>query len=173
MNDNTLIHSGRLISLYREKVELREGGHTHFDIVKHPGGAVIAAINDHNEICLLRQWRHAVNKTIWEVPAGCLESGESPLITAQRELEEEAGVCASKWQALGTIISTPGFCDEVLHLYKASQLSGGVSNLDSAEQLVVEWVSLPRAIRMAASGEIEDAKTLAIMLRLQSLDPSS
>ena len=170
-SDDSLIHKGNLISLNREKVELREGGYTHFDIVKHPGGAVIAALNQNNEICLLKQWRHAVNKQIWEAPAGCLEPGEPPLETAQRELEEEAGVCASEWHYLGSIVTTPGFCNEVLHLYKASKLSEGITNLDSAEQLTAHWIPLEQAYALAASGEIEDAKTLAILLKLKfSLD---
>ncbi len=162
-----LLHAGKLISLYREKVDLREGGHTYFDIVRHPGGAVIAALNEQQEICLLKQWRHAVGREIWELPAGCLEPNEAPILTAQRELEEEAGVRASEWQDLGTLVSTPGFCNEILHLFKATHLTSGVSKLDRAERLVPHWVPLTDALNMAVSGEIEDAKTVATLLRLQ------
>ena len=166
-NQDTLIHKGNLITLNREKVELREGGYTHFDIVKHPGGAVIAALNDNNEICLLKQWRHAVNKEIWEAPAGCLEPGEPPLETAKRELEEEAGVCASEWQDLGPIVTTPGFCNEVLHLFKAFQISEGTTNLDGPERLTAHWIPLEHAYALVVSGAIKDAKTLAILLKLK------
>ena len=166
MNDNTLIHRGYLFSLYKEKVDLADGKHTYFDIVRHPGGAVIGAINDDNEICLLKQWRQAVHKTIWELPAGCLEPNEEPILTAKRELEEEAGVTATDWQALGTILPSAGFSDEELHLFVARNLNSGKINLDDAEQLEALWVPLPKAIEMAKDGTISDAKTLALLFRL-------
>ena len=168
-SENKLLHKGRLISLYKERVPLRDGGATSFDIIKHPGGAVIAAINEKNEICLLKQWRHAVDSTIWEAPAGCLEAGEDPLLTAQRELEEEAGVRAATWSSPNRIIPSPGFSNEVLYLYKATELSKGTTNLDAAEQIEVHWVPLKEAFKMAKRGEIEDAKTLAILLMLIDL----
>lgn len=163
-----LIHQGRLISLVKEQVSLRDGGTTTFDIVKHPGGAVIAALNERNEICLLKQWRHAVNAHIWEAPAGCLEVGEPPLTTAQRELEEEAGVCANQWSSLGTLIPSPGFSNEVLHLFKATDLSKGTTNFDPAEHIEVHWVALDTALAMAREGEIQDAKTLALLFKLSN-----
>ena len=97
MSDGKLIHKGNIIELHEEPVQLREGGQTYFDIIKHPGGSVIVAINDQDEICLLKQYRHAVREHIWELPAGCLEPNEPPLETAKRELEEEAGVIATEW----------------------------------------------------------------------------
>ena len=164
----TLIHQGKLISLFREPVPLREGGQTTFDIVKHPGGAVIAALNEANELCLLKQRRHAVDQTIWELPAGCLEINEDPLTTAQRELEEEAGVIARTWQSLGRLVTSPGFSNETLYLFKATDLSAGRSNLDAAETIDVYWIPLTQAIAMAHTGEIEDAKTLSVLLKLSS-----
>ena len=161
-----VIHKGNLITLRKERVDLRNGGHTYFDIVKHPGGAVIAAINEQNEICLLRQWRHAMQQTIWELPAGCLEPNEPPLAAAKRELEEEAGVVASNWADLGKIHPSPGFSDEILYLFVARDLSQGVVKLDDAEQLEPHWLALDKAFEMARSGEVTDAKTLALLLRL-------
>lgn len=165
---NTLIHQGKLIELRSERVELRDGGHTYFDIVKHPGGAVIAAINHKDEICLLKQWRHAVGQFIWEFPAGCLEAGEPPLETAKRELEEEAAVQASNWKDRGTLIPSPGFSNEVLYLFEARGLSEGQLNLDDAEQLEAHWLPLPNVLEMGKNGEISDAKTLALLLRIDS-----
>jgi ADP-ribose pyrophosphatase len=161
-----LIHQGNLIAMYKERVAFPNGGHTFFDIVKHPGGAVIAAINEDDEICLLKQWRHAIQRNIWELPAGCLEPDESPLQTAKRELEEEAGVIADAWQDLGIICSSPGFSNEILYLYAARELRAGVVKLDDAEQLEAHWVPLEKARGMAKAGEIIDAKTLALLYRL-------
>jgi len=165
-DDKKLIHQGNLISLYKERVELPSGGHTHFDIVKHPGGTVIGAINEHNEICLLKQWRHAVGQYIWELPAGCIEINEPPLETAKRELEEEAGVTASEWRDLGSIVTTPGFSNEVLYLFCARGLSFGTQKLDEAEIIDAHWLPLEQVISMAKSGEINDAKTLSLLMKL-------
>ncbi len=165
---NKLIHKGNLIELHHERVDFPQGGHTYFDIVKHPGGAVIAAINDQDEICLLRQWRHAIGKTIWELPAGCLEPGEPPLETAKRELEEEAGITATLWTDLGYISSSPGFSNELLYLFSARGIEKGTVKLDDAEQLEAHWVPLVRAYEMCNSGEIIDAKTLAVLLKLKA-----
>ena len=161
-----LIHQGNLISVYSERVDFPEGGHTHFDIVKHPGGAVIAAINEQNEICLLKQWRHAIGQFIWEFPAGCLEPNEPPMETAKRELEEEAGVIGNTWLELGKVTTSPGFSNEILYFYKASDLSSGTVKLDEAEQLEAHWLPLESVYEMAKSGEIIDAKTLALLLIL-------
>lgn len=168
-DDNKLIHQGNLIALYKERVDFPQGGHTHFDIVKHPGGAVIAAINDNHEICLLKQWRHALGQFIWELPAGCLEPGEPPLKTAKRELEEEAGVKAEQWQDLGIISSSPGFSNEILYLFAARGISAGQVHLDDAEQLEAHWLSLANVREMALSGEIIDAKTLAVLYKIEAL----
>ena len=161
-----LIHQGNMISIFKERVDLPDGGHTHFDIVKHPGGAVIAAINELNEICLLKQWRHAIGEFIWELPAGCLEPNEPPLETAKRELEEEAGVIGTHWLELGKVTTTPGFSNEILYFFKATDLKPGTLKLDDAEQLEAHWLPLERVFEMAKSGEIIDAKTLALLLRL-------
>lgn len=164
--DNTTIHQGNLISLHKERVDLPKGGHTYFDIVKHPGGSVIAAFDEQDNICLLKQWRHAVQQTIWEFPAGCLEVDEPPLDTAIRELEEETGITAKQWRDLGYVIPSPGFCNEKLFFFEARDLSQGIVNLDDAEQLEAHWLPLEKVKDMARSGEIVDAKSLALLCRL-------
>jgi ADP-ribose pyrophosphatase len=165
-NDKRIIHRGNLITVCEERINLPNGNHTYFDIVKHPGGAVIAAINEQEEICLLKQWRHVLQKEIWELPAGCLEAHEAPMRTAQRELEEEAGVIAEHWRALGEVVASPGFSNEVLYFFEARTLTQGVINLDEAEQLEAHWIKLEEVYKMAKSGDITDAKTLALLLRL-------
>ena len=165
-DDKTLIHQGSLLTVYKERVDFPDGGHTYFDIVKHPGGAVIAAINERDEICLLKQWRHAIQQFIWELPAGCLEPNEAPLTTAQRELEEEAGVTAGEWRELGKVTTSPGFSNEILYFFEARQISEGTLKLDDAEQLEAHWLPLSTVRQMALDGEIIDAKTLAVLFRL-------
>lgn len=167
---NKLLHKGKLIQLHKERVEFPDGGHTYFDIVKHPGGAVIAAINEKGEVCLLKQWRHAIGEFIWELPAGCLEPNEPPLETAKRELEEEAGVVASQWRDLGKICSSPGFSNEILYLFEARTISQGTVKLDAAEQLEAHWIALDQVLDMARTGDIIDAKTLAALFKLSKPD---
>jgi len=167
-DDKTLIHQGNLISLNKERVELPNDKYTYFDIVSHPGGSVIAALNDNNEVCLLKQWRHAVGQHIWEFPAGCIDEGESPLNAAKRELEEETAMKADNWQSLGSIFATPGYSNEVLHLFSATGLSEGMLNLDDAEQLEAHWLPLEQVFSMAQQGKIQDGKTLALLFKLRS-----
>lgn len=164
--DNTVIHRGNLIALHKERVEFPNGGHTYFDIVKHPGGSVIAAINGREEVCLLKQWRHAIQQDIWELPAGCLEPDEPALETAMRELEEEAGVTAKHWRDLGLVTTSPGFSNEILYFYEARDLSSGTLKLDDAEQLEAHWFPLEDVKAMVRSGEIIDAKSLALLCKL-------
>ena len=164
--DNSIIHQGNLISLYKERVDFPDGGHTYFDIVKHPGGAVIAPFNSNGEVCLLKQWRHALQQDIWEFPAGCLEINEPPIETAKRELEEEVGVIASQWRELGMVTTSPGFSNEVLYFFEARNLSSGTVKLDDAEQLEAHWLSLEQVKEMARSGDIIDAKSLALLCKL-------
>ncbi len=163
---NTVIHQGNLIELYKERVELPNGQHTYFDIVKHPGGSVIAAINDQEEICLLKQWRHAIQQDIWELPAGCLEEGEPAIETAMRELEEEAGVTAKHWRDLGKVATSPGFSNEILYFYEARGLSKGTVKLDDAERIEAYWLPLEQVKDLIRSGEIIDAKSLALLFKL-------
>jgi len=165
--DNDIIHQGSLISVHKERVELKNSEHTYFDIVKHPGGSVIAAINDNDEICLLKQWRHAIQQSIWELPAGCLEPDETPLETAKRELEEEAAVVAGQWYAHGKIIPSPGFSNEILYLFEARRLGPGKLKLDDAEVLEAHWLPLAQVHKMAANDEILDAKTLTLLHKLK------
>ena len=130
------------------------------EIARHPGAGVALAMNDNNEVCLLRQYRHAAGGWIWELPAGLIEAGEQPLQCAQRELQEEAGIEARDWKPLVSFWSTPGFCTERLHVYCASGLSEVPPQRDIDEVLEVHWLSISEALALCDSGEISDAKTL-------------
>ncbi|MDW7708884.1 MAG: NUDIX hydrolase [Deferrisomatales bacterium] len=141
------------------------GGRTlPLEVVRHPGGAAAVAVDHRGRVCLLRQFRHAVGGWLWEIPAGKLDPGETPERTARRELEEEAGVRAGTWLSLGQIVTAPGFCDEVIHLFLAQDLETGNPRPEDHEVLEVHWVDLGEALRRAA-GELRDAKTVAGLFR--------
>jgi 8-oxo-dGTP pyrophosphatase MutT (NUDIX family) len=133
--------------------------------VHHPGGAAIVAINDLQQVCLLRQYRYVAGGWIWELPAGKLEPSEPPETTARRELVEEAGVVATDWEELGTMLSSPGVFTEVLHLFLARGLSAARAQPEDNEVLEVHWVSFRHACDMALSGELRDAKSSVGLLR--------
>lgn len=165
-----LIHPGRLIKVYEDEARLPDGRTLSLDIVRHPGGAVIVCVNAQREVCLIRQFRHATLKPdtdgwIWELPAGVLEPGEPPQETAKRELIEEAGVQGKDWHDLGVIWSTPGFCDEQLHLFYAAADVIGEAQPEGDEFIEVHWLPLEQAVSQALSGEIPDAKTVIALVR--------
>lgn len=159
------IYKGRIVDLRIEDVRLPNGQAVALEVIHHPGASAIVAVDDRTEVALIRQFRHAVGGFIWEVPAGTLAPGETPEACAQRELREEAGLVAAQWTALGSIVTTPGFCDERIHLFLARVLSDAAQALDDDEVLTVSRVPLSRALTMVRSGEIEDAKSIAALYR--------
>jgi len=156
---------GRVVEVNVETVQLPNGVRTVLDVVHHPGGAAIAAVDAADRVCLLHQFRHAAGGRVWELPAGKLEPGEPPQATAQREIIEEAGVFARSWCSLGTCISSPGVFTEVVHLFLATDLEAAVANPEQSEVFEVHWVPLPQACARALAGDLLDAKTCIGLLR--------
>ena len=134
------------------------------DVVEHPGAVAIAPIDADGNVVMVRQYRHAVGRTMLEIPAGVLESGESPDDTAQRELQEEIGYAARDLRALGGIYASPGFCDEFLYLYIARDLVPSKLPGDEDEDITVERVPMSRIGKLIRLGEIQDAKSVACLL---------
>ena len=163
--DSTAHYQGRVIRVTVDRVVLPNGREAALEVVHHPGGAAIVALNDLQQVCLLRQYRYVAGGWIWELPAGKLEPAEPPQDTARRELTEEAGVIATEWVSLGSLLSSPGVFSEVIHLYLAQGLSAARSQLEDSEVLEVHWVSFRQALDMALSGEIRDAKTSVGLFR--------
>ena len=163
--NSTPQYQGRVIQVSVDEVILPNGRQTRLEVVHHPGGAAIVALNDLKQLCLLRQYRYVAGGWIWELPAGKLEPGEPPELTARRELIEEAGVEARDWVSLGSLLSSPGVFSEVIHLYLAQGLSAARAKLEDSEVLEVHWVSFSQACDMALSGELRDAKTSIGVLR--------
>ncbi len=158
------IYRGRVVHLVRESFALPNGHPVQLEMVRHPGAAAIVPIDAKGNVLLIRQYRHAAGGFIYEVPAGTLQAGEDPERCAARELTEEAGVRAGRLELLGSIFTTPGFTDEVIHLYLARDLEPASQALDADELLTVEPVPLSRAIEMCTLGELRDAKSICALL---------
>lgn len=163
--EGTQIYDGAIVKLYRDRVELPNGRTAWREVVRHPGGVIILPMDGDGNVHLVRQFRYPCGRAILEIPAGKLERGEEPFAAARRELEEEIGARAEDWRELGRLLPTPGFCDEVQHLYLARGLTFGRTHPDEDEFL--EQVAMPfaQAFAMAKDGRLEDGKTVAAVLR--------
>ncbi|MEZ5540583.1 MAG: NUDIX hydrolase [Pseudomonadota bacterium] len=161
----TPVFAGRLLEVALETVTLPNGVVAELEIVRHPGGAAVVALDAADRVCLLRQYRYAGGGWLWELPAGKLDPGEPPEATARRELEEEAGVRAGRLETLGSMIPTPGYCDEVVHLYLAHELTPVPARPEEHELFEVHWLPFATALARVHDGTIRDAKTmLGLML---------
>src|ERR1700744_3115594 len=143
--NSTQHYQGRVIRVTVDEVLLPNGRQAALEVVHHPGGAAIVALNDLQQVSLLRQYRYVAGGWIWELPAGKLEPAEPPESTARRELIEEAGVTAADWQGLGSTLTSPGVFSEVLHLFLARDLSPARAQPEDNEVLEVHWVSFVEA----------------------------
>ena len=156
---------GRIIRVTTDEVRLPNGHVALLEVVHHPGGAAAVAIDAKERVCLLKQYRYVADGWLWELPAGKLEPNEPPLLTAQRELIEEAGVSARGWCSLGSYLSSPGIFTEVLHLFLATDIEPAVAAHERAEVIEVHWVPFDEACEWALSGEIRDGKTAMGLMR--------
>jgi ADP-ribose pyrophosphatase len=152
--------TGRRIRVRVDEVERADGHRTTREIVEHPGAVAILAW-DGDRLAMVRQWRHAPGELLLEIPAGTLEPDEEPATTARRELAEEVGLSAAHWEDGPTFFTAPGFCDERMHLYLATGLSGSPADADTDELLEPTWMTLPDALAAIDDGQIRDAKTIA------------
>ena len=134
------------------------------EVVHHPGASAVVAIDEDNRIIMEKQFRYALNDYLLEIPAGKLDAGEDPLVCAKRELEEETGIVASEWISLGTIATSPGFCNEVIHLYVAKGLSKGEIHWDEDEYVEVERYTFDEWLQRMKEEKIKDSKSLSALL---------
>jgi ADP-ribose pyrophosphatase len=158
------VFEGRVVRLAIESLTLPNGEPLELEIVRHPGGAAVVALDELGRVCLLRQYRHAAGGWLWELPAGKLEKGEDPQLTAARELAEEAGLLAKHWHKLGSVLMTPGFCDETIHLYLVEQLSPVATRPERHEVIEIHWLPFNEVIGQVYDGVIHDAKTMLGLL---------
>lgn len=169
VNRREKLHQGRVFTLIRENVTLDNGVTVDIDTIRHPGASAIVPLTDGGSVVLIRQYRHSVGGYIWEIPAGTLNPDEDPEACAARELIEETGYAAGAWRRLGEITPVPGYSDERIHLFLATDLTPAVQRLDADELLAVHEFPFDRAAAMIASGEIQDAKTICALLRVRCL----
>jgi len=157
------IYKGRIVDLRVEQVTLPNGTTVELELMHHGGASAVVAVDDGERVILLRQYRHAAGGYIWELPAGILDSpGEPPEACAARELREEAGVAAGELAHLGTIFTTPGFCDERIHLFLARRLTETGHGHEPDEVIAeIARIAFPEALAMIRRGDIVDAKTIA------------
>ncbi|HAQ63703.1 MAG TPA: ADP-ribose pyrophosphatase [Ruminococcaceae bacterium] len=153
------IYKGKIVNLRVDDALLPNGTTAKREIVEHPGGVCVAALTDNNELMFVEQFRYPYFEVVLELPAGKLEYGEDPFEAGKRELREETGATASKYEDLGKLYPTPGYCGEIIHMYLAKNLSFGEQDLDSDEFLEVKKIPLEKAFRMVMNNEIRDSKT--------------
>jgi len=161
--------SGVVFNAKVEKVVLPNGHETFRELVDHKGGASIVAVDKNGDIILVKQYRHAANSEVLEIPAGVIEPKEDHAITAARELQEETGYTAKKITHLTSMYAAVGYCNEILHIYLGEDLTEGEQNLDEGEFVTVHRYPLETVIDMIFSGEIKDAKTIAGVLAYKEL----
>jgi ADP-ribose pyrophosphatase len=160
-------YHGKIIDLTVDELQYPSGRTTVREVVEHPGGAVILCLFENADILLIKQYRHPFGREVIELPAGKLDAGEDPLLCAQRELREETGFAAMHWEKLTALYATPGFCNEVLHVYLASGAyphKEGQALEEGEATLTVHRVPIREAIAMIDRGEIVDGKTIAGIL---------
>jgi ADP-ribose pyrophosphatase len=154
------VFKGRVLTLNLEQVELPNGRVAELEIAHHPGGAAIVALDAEGRICLLHQFRHASGGWLDELPAGKLDGGEPPIECAVRELAEEAGMKARRWDKLGEFFSSPGVLTEVIHIFLARDLAPVDASPEEHEVFQVTWVPLRVATARATTGELRDGKSI-------------
>lgn len=163
------VFEGRIIDVRIETVEFPDGKTAYRELVDHPGGVGIIALTDNGRIPMVRQYRKPIEQAIWEIPAGKLDKGEDPKNCGVRELEEETGYKAKEVVSLGYLYPSPGFANEVTHIFFAKGLSKGETNPDEDEFLDVQEFTIEEVRNMILNNEINDAKTVIGFLKCEAL----
>ena len=166
------LYSGRIVNLDLDTVRFPDDSTGQLEILRHPGASAVVPFLDppglaDPRVVLIRQFRHAADGFIWEVPAGRLDAGESPESCAGRELEEETGMRARRLERLTTILTTPGFTDERIHLFLAEGLEPGAEHREADEFMELHTLRWSEVMRLVGNGEVTDGKTLVCLMFAQ------
>ncbi len=164
-----LIYEGRILRLHVDTVELPNGKQALREVADHPGGVAIVAIDSDDNVLTVKQYRYVFSRVMEEIPAGKLEAGEDPRDAALRELREETGAAPERFTDLGPLIVSPGAYGEVLHLYLAEGLKLGEQSPDEDEFLDVVRTPFHEMVRRVIAGELQDAKTVAGILKVYAM----
>lgn len=157
-------YQGRAFSVRQDQVRMPNGRITQLDIVEHCGAVTILPLDENENVCFVRQYRHATGEELLELPAGTLEDGEPPIECARREIQEEIGMAAADMQKVGEFFLAPGYSTEYMYVYRATGLTPSVLPGDDDEFISVERIPLPDVLKMARNGQLRDAKTLAALM---------
>lgn len=162
------VYTGRVVSLDVDTVRFPNGTIGDLEMIRHSGASAVVPLleipNEESRVILIRQYRYAAEGFVYEIPAGRLDEAETPEECARRELKEETGYTADRLAPLTTILTTPGFTDERVHLFLATGLTSGSAALESDEVLQLCPTPMSRALEMIRSGEIQDGKTISALL---------
>jgi ADP-ribose pyrophosphatase len=164
-----VVYRGPVFSVATDYVQEPGGVRTRRDVIRHSGSVVVLAVDDSVKpprVLLERQYRHAANDYLWELPAGRIDPGEEELTAAKRELLEETGYTGKKWRRILKFYASPGFVAETMAVFLATGLKAGIAKPEEDEIIYKRMVPLPQAVRMAVNGTIKDAKTISSVLWL-------
>ena len=168
--EKKVLFEGRIINLRKDTVLLPNDATATREVIEHPGGVCVAALDDEDNVLMVKQFRYPYREVILEVPAGKRDKGgEDPLECGKRELKEETGATAKEYVYLGELYPSPGYCDEIIHLFAAKGLTYGETCPDEDEFVEVEKIPLDTAVQMVLNGEIKDSKTQVCILKLKAL----
>ena len=167
--NSKVMFEGRILKMMVDDVELPDGTTAFREIVGHPGGVCVAPIDDDNNLYFVKQYRYPYHEIVLELPAGKLEKGMSPLDNGKRELKEEVGAEGYSFISLGQVYPSPGYTQEIIHLYACKIKNVGNQQLDQGEFLNVEKIHIDKAVEMVLNNQLPDSKTQIAILKLSML----